>query len=114
LGSESQQACQRGWSSLPHYLRISEYHSPERLRNALEWTPLYKNSMQRLNISWIGLKISPPLLLGLSEGEKEEEERKQWEEIKKHAGFYPQEETASTEAWDVKEATRTMNDMGID
>lgn len=54
--------------------------------------------MQRLKTNWIGLKLSPPLLLGMLEGRKEEEERKQWEEIEKHARFYPQEETPSMEA----------------
>ena len=63
---------------------------------------MYKQSMQRLKVNWIGLKLSPPLLLGMLEGIKEEEERKQWEEIEKHARFYPQEETPSTEAWDVE------------
>ena len=48
------------------------------------------------------------------EGRKEEEERKQWEEIDKNVGFYPQEETSSTEAWDIREATRYMKDMDID
>jgi len=31
--------------------------------------------------------------LGFLESRKEEEERKNWEEIEKNAGFYPQEET---------------------
>ena len=48
------------------------------------------------------------------EGRKEEEERKKWEEIYKHARFYPQEENTSTEAWDVREATREIKDMDID
>lgn len=51
LGSESQKACQRRWSNLPHYLRIRENHSDEMLINALEGTPLYKNSMDILNIN---------------------------------------------------------------
>jgi len=59
------------------------------LRNALERTPLYKKAMQILKFNWIRLKLSPPFILGLLEGRKEEEERKQWEEIEKNAGFYP-------------------------
>jgi len=114
LGTKRQQAFQRRQNNLPHSLRIRECHFPKRLRNALERTPLYKKAMQRLKINWIGLKLSPPLLLGLLEGKKEEEERKQWEEIEKNAGFYPQEETPSTKSWDVKEATRAMKDMDID
>ena len=45
LGNKSQQACQRRWGTLPYNLRIREYHSPERMRDALERTPLYKNSL---------------------------------------------------------------------
>ena len=48
------------------------------------------------------------------EGRKEEEKRKKWKEIEKHAGFHPQEETPSTKVWDVTEATRAIKDMGID
>ncbi|MCY6488230.1 hypothetical protein, partial [Actinobacillus pleuropneumoniae] len=39
--------------------------------------------------------------MGLQEVRKEEEERKEWEEIKKNAGFYRQEVTPSTKARDV-------------
>ena len=35
---------------------------------------MYKRSMQRLKVNWIGLKLSPPLLLGMLEGRREEEE----------------------------------------
>lgn len=66
------------------------------MRDALERTPLYKKALQRLKINWIVLKLSPQLLLGMLEGRKEEGERKQWEEIKKHAGVYPQEEDTTT------------------
>jgi len=38
LGDESQQACQRRWNTLPYNLNIGEYHSPERMRDALEIT----------------------------------------------------------------------------
>lgn len=69
-------------------------------------TPMYKKSMQSLKINSIGLKLSPPLLLGMLEGRKEEVERK--------AGFYKQEEEMTSEAWDVREATKAMNDMEID
>jgi len=48
------------------------------------------------------------------EGRKEEEERNQCEEIEKHAKFYPQEETPSTDTWDVREATTSIKYMGID
>jgi len=70
--------------------------------------------MQRLKINWIGLNLSPPFLLGLLEGRKEEEERNKWEEIEKNQWFYPQEETLSTEFLDVINATRAMKDMDTD
>lgn len=35
LGNEGQQTCQRRWNALPYNLRIREYHSPERMRDAL-------------------------------------------------------------------------------
>jgi len=64
-------------------LNIKEYHYPQRLREALNRTPIYKKSMQKLKGSWIGLKLSPPLLLGMLEGRKEEEEKRQWEEVER-------------------------------
>ena len=57
------------------------------MREALNRTPMYKQALQRLKVSWIGLRLIPPLLLGILEGRKEEQERKQWEEIEKDAGF---------------------------
>ena len=38
----------------------------------------------------------------------------QREEAEKKEGFYEQEEETTVEAWDSKEATRTMKDMDID
>ena len=67
-------ACMRRWNTLPHILQIREYHSPMRLKEALKRKPMYKRSMQRLKVNWIGLKLSPPLLLGMLEGRREEEE----------------------------------------
>ena len=58
------------------------------------------------------MRLNPPLLLGMLEGRKEEE-RKQWEEVEKKAGFYAQEEETIVEAWDVRDATRAMKDMDI-
>lgn len=114
LGDDSIHAFLRRWNTLPYDLKIREYHSPQKLREALNKTPMYKKSMQRLKVNWIGLKLSPLLLLGMLEGRKEEEEKRQWEEIEKKAGYYEQEEETTSEAWDVKEATRAMKDMDID
>ena len=74
-------ACMRRWNTLPHSLQIREYHSPMRLREALKIVPMYKHSMQRLKVNWIGLKLSPPLLLGMLEGRRKEEEKEQWKDI---------------------------------
>lgn len=76
--------------------------------------PLYKRVMKILKDNWIGLKLGPPLLLGLQEGRNEEEKRKQWKNIEKDACFYPQEGRPCIEPWDVREATRTMKYMDID
>jgi len=114
LGEDSIHACLRRWNTLPHNLNIREYHSPQRLKEALNRAPMYKKSMQRLKINWIGLKLSPPLLLGMLEGRKEEEENKQWEEVERKESFYEQEEKTTIEAWDVREAAKAMKDMDID
>jgi len=45
------------------------------MREALRRMPLSKHSMQSLKANWIGLNFNPPLLLGLLEGVKEEEEK---------------------------------------
>ena len=74
---------------------------------------MYKESIQRLKVNWFGLRLNPPLLLGMLKGRNEEEERRKWEEVENKAGFYAQEET-KVEAWDVREATRAMKDMDID
>ena len=72
LGDDCVHACMRRWNTLPHSLQIREYHSPMRLKEALRRVPTYKRSMQRLKVNWIGLKLSPPLLLGMLEGKREE------------------------------------------
>ena len=76
--------------------------------------PMYKQSMQRLKVNWIGLKLSQPLLLRILEGRKEEEEKRQWEEVERKESLYAQEEETTIEAWDVREATKAMKDMDID
>ena len=76
--------------------------------------PLYKQSMQNLQANWIGLKFSPPLLLGLLEGVKEEEEHRQWEEVERKAGFHDRVEYITSEAWDVREAIKEIKDDEFD
>ena len=75
---------------------------------------MYKHSMQSLKVNWIGLKLSPPLLLGLLEGRKEEEEKQQWEEVDRKAGFHDKEEDLTSEAWDVREAIMAIKDEEMD
>ena len=75
---------------------------------------MYKRSMQRLKVNWIGLKLSPPLLLGMLEGRREEEEQEQWEEIDRKTRFYDKEEETTSEAWDAREATRAIKDEEMD
>ena len=70
--------------------------------------------MQRLKVNWIGLKLSSPLLLGMLEGRKEEEEQRRWEEVERKVGFYKQEEETTSEAWDAREATRAIKDEEMD
>lgn len=45
LETESEHACQRRWNDMPHSLQIREYHTLERLKNALANTPLYKRAI---------------------------------------------------------------------
>ena len=53
---------------------------------------MYKRSMQRLKVNWIGLKLSSPLILGMLEGRTEEEKEKQWKDIDRKVGFYGKHE----------------------
>ena len=42
LGENCMHACIRRWNTLPHILKIREYRSPTRMREALARVPLYK------------------------------------------------------------------------
>lgn len=114
FGDDCIHACMRRWNTLPHNLRIREYHSQNKMREAMRRVPLYKHLMQNLKANWIGLKISPPLLLGLLEGVKEEEEQKQWEEVDRKVGFHDREEDITSETWDVRESVRAIKDEELD
>ena len=46
---------------------------------------MYKQALKRLKVNWIGLRLSPPFILGMLGGRKEEVERKNWEEIERKA-----------------------------
>ena len=72
-------ASHRRWKILPHSLKNREYHTPKILRGALEREPLYKRAMQAKKIQWLGLKLSPPLLLGLTNEEDTDAKDREWE-----------------------------------
>ena len=114
FGDNCIHACTRRWNTLPHSLKIREYHSSTRMREALARVPLSKESMKNLKANWIGLKFSPPLLLGLLEGVKEEEENGQWEEVERKGGFHEKEEDITLEAWTVREAVKAIKDDELD
>lgn len=59
-----------------------------RLKDALKRVSMYKHSMQKLKVNWIGLKLSPILILSMLEGRTEEEEKEKWKDIDKKAGIY--------------------------
>lgn len=107
-------ACTRWWNTLPHSLKIREYHSPTRMREALARVPLYKQLMQNLQANWIGLKFSPPLLLGFLEGVKEEEEDRKREEVERKERFHDREEDITAEAWDMRETVKAIKDDELD
>ena len=48
------------------------------------------------------------------EGNTEKEEKKQWEEVERKAGFHASEEDTSSEAWDVRVAVKAMKDEELD
>ena len=81
---------------------------------ALARVPLYKQLMQNLQANWIGLKFSPPMLLGLLEGVKEDEEGREWEEVERKARFHDREEDIVAEAWDMREAVKAIKDDELD
>ena len=70
--------------------------------------------MQTPKIKWIGLKLSPPLLLGIQEEGNQVEEQKVWTKIETNAGFYLHGGTLNEVPWDVREATRAMNELHMD
>lgn len=57
--------------------------------NDFDRKTMYKRSFERLRINWIGMELSPPLLLGLQEHRDQENECKEWANIEKNEGFHP-------------------------
>ena len=79
-GEKCVMACQTISNGLSLSLRNLEYHTPDILRVSLEREPLYNRVMQTMKIKWLGLKLSPSLLLGMGVGKYQAKEDKEWEE----------------------------------
>ena len=45
LWDDNIQACLKIWDTSPYILKIKEYQSPQRMREVMEKTPMYKKSM---------------------------------------------------------------------
>jgi len=114
LGERAVQACARRWMTMAHTLQIREYHTPSRMREALLRVAHYKKSMQSLQANWIGLKLSPPLLLGMAENRIENDGSEQWEEVNRAAGFHVSREDTTSEAWDVRMVVKALKDEELD
>ena len=79
----------RRWNNLSHKVKNREYHTPEILMGALEREPSYKRAMQTKKIQWLGVKLSPPLLLGLNDEKDTDAQDREWKNAEKNNGFYP-------------------------
>ena len=104
-------ANQRRWNSLPHSLKNREYHTPERLRGALERAPLYKRAMQAKKILWLGLTLSPLLLLGLNDEKDTDAQDREWESEKNNNGFYPLQKTPTLLPQEIRGAIKDLKEM---
>ena len=114
LGESAAQACARRWNTMAHTLQLREYHTPSRMREALVRVAHYKKSMQSLQANWIGLKLSPPLLLGMAEESIEDDGSKQWEEVDRKAGFHVSRGDTTSEASDVRTTIKALKDEELD
>lgn len=52
-----------GWSIMSMRIQNMEPHSPQDLQTILFKEGIYKDTIRRLMLKWIGLKFNPPLLL---------------------------------------------------
>ena len=102
---------QRRWNSLPHSLKKKEYHTPESLRGALERAPLYKRAIQAKKIQSLGLKLNPPLLLGLNDENETDAQDREWENTEKNNGFHPLGETPTLLPQEIRGAFKALKEM---
>ena len=113
LGDDIMQACLRRWSTFPYSLKIRVPLSSKNERSTEQAThvqEIYSKAQSQLD--W--LETQSTTALSDARRKEEEEERRQWDEVEKKVGFYAQEEETTSDAWDVREATRAMKDMDID
>jgi hypothetical protein len=90
---------------LPYDLRIREPHSPNTLQLSLLRTPWYKETLRRMKTNWIGLRMSPPLLLPVAPmvDLKLEREEEEWDRIVRNKGYHEQQVVTKYIAWDMRE-----------
>ena len=95
-GEEVVQACQRWLKSLSHGLLKRTAFTKKPTRFSLFTDKICKESLRRLELKWMGLRLKP-LLLQLSQAPalNEEKESDEWKEIENNVGYYGQETITS-------------------
>ena len=77
----------------------------------MERAPLYKRDMQAKKIQWLGLRLSPPLLLGLTDEEDIDAQDREWENVEKNDGFYPLGETPTLLPQELRGVVKDLKEM---
>ena len=77
----------------------------------MERAPLYKRAMQAKKIRWLGLKLNPPLLLGLTNEEDTNAQDREWENSQNNDGFYPLGETPTLLPQELKGVVKALKEM---
>ena len=103
-------ANQRIWNNLPHSVKNTDYHSPQRLRGALERAPLYKRAMQAKKIQWLELNLNPPLLLGLDDEKDTDAQDREWEKTENNNDFYPLGGTPTLLPHEIRGAVKALKE----
>jgi hypothetical protein len=93
LGEVAIEDFHRRWHSFPYGLRIREPHSPNTSQISLLITPWYKETLRRMITNWIGIRMSPPLLLPVAPmaSLKPKNEEAEWANIVKDKGYHDQQ-----------------------
>jgi hypothetical protein len=108
---EVNESIRERWSRVANDLKQIELHSPLRLKDALFKTTLYKESLARNQLRWIGMRLNPPFFLSLvlKEQINEAEERKAWAREDQNFGYLRQAGTPKVVAWDIREVIDELN-----